>query len=161
MLRKEILRTPPTTVSKRRDSEIDVAAIATVLVTSEDPNHPIDYAFDGRRGPGASRWISGQSGEQKVILAFDAPQTIRKVLVEVDEPDIARTQEMELSISTDGGRTYRHVLRQEYNFSPPGTSHEHEEWSVAGDGVTHLQLTIKPDKGGTVGRATLTTLALE
>src|ERR1043166_4421790 len=105
MLRKEILRTHPG-VSTPRASEMDIAAIATVLVTSEDPRHPIDHAFDGQRGPGASRWISEQAGEQKVILAFDAPQAIRKVLVEVDEPDVSRTQEMEVSISTDGGATY-------------------------------------------------------
>jgi F5/8 type C domain-containing protein len=140
---------------------MDIARVATVLVTSEDPGHPIDYAFDGHRGPGASRWISEQAGEQSVIVAFDAPQAVRKVLVEVDEPDVARTQEMEVSISTDGGSTYRHVLRQEYNFSPPGTSYEYERWSVVADGVTHLRLTIKPDKGGKACRATLTALALE
>jgi allantoicase len=140
---------------------MDVAALGTVLVTSEDPDHPIDHAFDGRRGPGASRWISSEPGEQAVIVAFDAPQSIRNVLVEVDEPDVARTQELEVSLSTDGGRTYRHVLRQEYNFSPTGSTHEQERWSVVADGVTHVRLTITPDKGGTACRATLTTLALE
>ena len=140
---------------------MDIAAIATVFVTSEDPDHPIDHAFDGQRGPGGSRWISELSGKQAVIVAFDAPQSIRKLLVEVDEPDVSRTQEMDVSISSDGGKTYRHVLRQEYNFSPPGSAHEHEEWSIAADGVTHLRLAIKPDKGGKDCRATLTTLALE
>jgi len=159
MLRKEILRTDR--VSNDRGAEIDIAARATVLVTSEDPDHPIDHAFDGQRGPGASRWISGASGPQTVVVAFDAPQTIRALLVEIDEPDTARTQEMEVSISTDGGATYRHVLRQEYNFSPPETSYEHERWSVVADGVTHVRLTIKPDKGGRACRATLTSLALE
>jgi len=106
MLRKEILRTDR--VSNDRGAEIDIAARATVLVTSEDPDHPIDHAFDGQRGPGASRWISGASGPQTVVVAFDAPQTIRALLVEIDEPDTARTQEMEVSISTDGGATYRH-----------------------------------------------------
>jgi hypothetical protein len=129
---------------------------------SEDPKHPIDYAFDGQRGPGASRWISAESGPQTVILAFDAPHTIRALRVEVEEPHVARTQEIEVSVSTDGGSTYRHVLRQEYNFSPPGTCYEHERWSVAVDGVTHLRLTIKPDKGGgKTSRATLTALAVE
>jgi hypothetical protein len=79
----------------------------------------------------------------------------------VEEPDISRTQEMALSISRDGGRTYQEIVRQEYNFSPPGTTLEQEEWSIKGDAVSHLQLRIKPDKGGKVGRATLTTLALE
>jgi hypothetical protein len=132
-----------------------------VLVTSEDPDHPIDHVFDGERGPGASRWIAAQPGEQTVILAFDAPQTIRKVLVEIEEPDISRTQEMDVSISDDGGQTYRELVRQEYTFSPPGTTREHEEWSISANGVSHLRLRIKPEKGGKACRATLSTLALE
>jgi F5/8 type C domain len=160
MLRKQILTTPPTT-SGHRAAETDIAAVATVLVSSEDPRHPIDHAFDGRRGPGASRWIAAQPGEQTLILAFDTPQTIRKIRVEVEEPEISRTQEMTVSVSQDGGQTYRELLRQEFNFSPPGTTLEHEEWSIKADAVSHLQLKIKPDKGGTVGRATLTTLAVE
>jgi hypothetical protein len=103
MLRKKILTTHQTT-SSRGAAEKDIAAVATVLVSSEDPRHPIDYAFDGQRGPGASRWIAAQSGEQALILAFDTPQTIRKILVEVEEPEISRTQEMAGSISQDGGR---------------------------------------------------------
>src|SRR5439155_22200517 len=110
------------TTSSRGAAETDIAAVATVLVSSEDPRYPIDHAIDGRRGPGASRWIAAQSGEQTLILAFDTPQTIRKIRVEVEEPEISRTQEMAVSISQDGGQTYRELLRQEYNFNPPGTT---------------------------------------
>jgi F5/8 type C domain len=160
MLRKQILTTHRT-MSDRSAAEKNIAAVATVLVSSEDPRHPIDYAFDGQRGPGASRWIAAQSGEQTLILAFDTPQTIRKILVEVEEPEISRTQEIAVSISQDGGQTYHELMRQEYNFSPPGTTLEHEEWSIKADAISHLQLTIKPDKGGKARHATLTTLALE
>ena len=160
MLRKQLLTTKPL-VPDPSVSGKDIAAIATVLITSEAPQHPIDRVFDGNREPGASRWIAGQSGEQQVILAFDDPQTIRKCVVEIDEPDVSRTQEMAVSVSTDGGRSYRELLRQEFTFSPPGTTRELEEWTLNASGVTHLQLKIKPDKGGRACRATLTTLALE
>jgi hypothetical protein len=160
MLRKEILTTQPIT-SAQRAPQKDIASIATVLVTSEDPDHPIDHVFDDQRGPGASRWIAAQPGEQTLILAFDAPQMIRKVLVEIEEPNISRTQEMDVSVSNDGGQTYRELVRQEYTFSPPGTSLEREEWSINADGVSHLRLRIKPEKGGKACRATLSTLALE
>jgi 2-haloacid dehalogenase len=159
MLRKQIIggqKEPPTTTR----GEIDIAAVATVLVTSEDPEHPIDHAFDGSRGPGGSRWIAGEPGEQAVILAFDAPQAIRRVVLVVEETEVARTQELQLAVSTDGGQTYRELFRQEYNFSPSGSTFEREDWAVEVEGVTHLRLAIKPDKGGKHRRATITSMAL-
>lgn len=140
--------------------ELDVSSCATVLVTSESVDHPIDHAFDTRRGPGGSRWVAREPGEQTLTLAFDAPQDIRRVVLEIEEPEVQRTQELELAVSSDGGRSYREILRQEYNFSPPGTSFEREEWTVAADAVTHLRLGIRPDKGGKPCRATVTSLVL-
>src|SRR5688572_31458871 len=49
---------------------------STVLVTSEAEGAPIERAFDGTRGPGASRWRAGTPGEQSITLAFDEPQTV-------------------------------------------------------------------------------------
>ena len=159
MLRKQIIKGLPDTPVPV-PGEIDIAAVATVLVTSESPHHPVDHAFDGRRGPGASHWIAGETGEQELILAFDAPQTIRQVGLEVEELEVSRTQELHLSASCDGGRTYRELLRQEYNFSPPGTTFEREDWAVTAEAVTHLRLWIEPDKGGKPCRATITSLVL-
>jgi hypothetical protein len=159
VLRKQIIKGLPAG-STPMSGEIDVAAVATVLVTSEDPGHPVDHAFDDRRGPGGSRWVAGEPGEQTVVLAFDAPQTIRQVVLEVEEHEVARTQEVQLAVSVDGGQTYRELVRQEYNFSPPGTTFEREDWAVTAEGVTHLRLRVKPDKGGKPCRATITSLVL-
>jgi hypothetical protein len=81
--------------------------------------------------------------------------------LEVEELEVSRTQELRLSVSHDGGQTYRELRRQEYNFSPPGTTFEREDWAVLAEGVTHLQLWMKPDKGGKSCRATLTSLVLK
>jgi hypothetical protein len=159
MLRKQIIK-PSHTPPAPMPGEIDIAAVATVLVTSEDPDHPVDHAFDQQRGPGGSRWVAGEPGEQTLILAFDAPQTIRRILLEVEEPGVVRTQELQLAVSGDGGQTYRELVRQEYNFSPPGTTFEREDWAATAEGVTHLRLVIRPDKGGKPCRATLTSLVL-
>jgi hypothetical protein len=159
MLRKQIIR-PSTATPAPMPEEIDIAAVATVLVTSETAEHPVDHAFDAHRGPGGSRWVAGEPGEQTLILAFDAPQAIRRVVMEVEEWEVARTQELQLAVSSDGGMTYREVLRQEYNFGPPGTTFEREDWAVPADGVTHLRLAIKPDKGGKPCRASITSLVL-
>ncbi len=159
MLRKQIIGTPPEGAAPTPD-EIHIAAVATVLITSEAPAHPIDHAFDEHRGPGGTRWIAGEPGEQTLILAFDRPQAIRRVALEVEEPEAARTQELQLAVSSDGGQTYREQLRQEYTFSPRGSTFEREDWAVPVEGVTHLRLTIRPDKGGTPCRATITSLVL-
>ena len=160
MLRKHILIESPT-VPVSPLEEKDIAAIATVLVTSETINHPIDHAFDTQRGLGGSHWIAAEPGEQVLILAFDTAQTIHRIILEIEELEVSRTQELGLSDSSDGGQTYRELRRQEYIFSPPGTTFEREDWAVTTEGVTHLQLRIKPDKGGKPCQATLTSLAVE
>lgn len=159
MLRKQIIGSQAVEPAPI-PGEIDVASEATVLVTSEATEHPADNAFDGRRGPGASRWIAGEPGEQEIILAFDVPRPIRRVVVEVEEREVSRTQDLRLAVSSDGGATYRNLIQQEYNFSPPGTTFEREDWAVQAEAVTHLRLTIRPDKGGKPCLATLTALAL-
>jgi len=158
-MRKQLLKADSATVVPVPGA-LDVATIASVAVTSEAVDHPIENAFDHRRGPGGSRWIAATPGEQTLILAFDAPQAVRQVLLEVEETQNRRTQELHLAVSRDGGITYRELLRQEFTFSPPGTTFEHEEWTVASDPITHLRLGLKPDKGGGQCLASLTTLIL-
>ena len=160
MLRKRIVKVPPS-LSVPEPGEMDIAATAAVQVTSEDPAHPVEHVFDHRRGPGGSRWVAAEPGEQTLLLAFDTPQTIHQIIVEVEELEVSRTQELRLSVSCDGGQSYRELRRQEYNFSPPGTTFEREDWTVLAEGVTHLQLWMKPDKGGKPYSATLTALVLK
>src|SRR6266852_9436268 len=159
MLRKHLLTDHPIE-RVVEPGEKDIAALATVWVTSEAADYPIDHAFDSHRGPGGSRWVAGAPGPQRLLLAFDAPQTLRRLRLEVEERDVSRTQELHVAISRDGGHTYQTLLRQEYTFSPPGTTFEREEWSITMEGVTHLQLVITPDKGGKPCQAMRTALAL-
>ena len=85
---------------------------------------------------------------------------MHRLLDQLEEDAVSRTQELSLSVSEDEGCTYRDLVRQEFNFSPPHTTFEREVWSVAALRVTHLRLEIKPDKAGRVGLATLTSLSL-
>jgi hypothetical protein len=160
MLRKHLLTDHPIG-QVAEPGEKDIAALATVGVTSEATDYPIDNAFDSHRGPGGSRWVAGAPGPQRLLLTFDAPQTLRRLRLEVEEHEVSRTQDLQVAISRDGGHTYQTLLRQEYTFSPPGTTFEREEWAIPMEGVTHLQLVITPDKGGAPCYATLTTLALQ
>jgi len=160
-IRKRIVRDacPPPLLDTELPA-LDIPTIATVIITSEEADHPIEHVFDGQRGPGTSRWRAAVPGEQCLIINFDMPQTLHQLVLDVEEPDVTRTQELLISVSSDGGRTYRDVVRQEYNFSPPGTTYERETWALNTDRVTHLAIRITPDKGGRAGLATLTSVML-
>src|SRR5215813_10408379 len=117
MLRKHLLTDHPAE-RVAGPEEKDIAALATVWVTSEAADHPIDNAFDDHRGPGGSRWVvegvvnwmigrfRGHQlttpsttqrlppGPRRLLLAFDAPQTLRMLRLEVEERDVSRTQEL-------------------------------------------------------------------
>jgi hypothetical protein len=163
MLRKLIIPAAPHPDDRRTGDAGDGMYIperATVLVTSEAAEHPVDCLFDGHDGPGGTRWVAAVDGEQVLILAFDTPQTIQEVSLETEELQASRTQVLTLALSQNAGRTYREILRQEFNFSPPGTTFERERWIVAATMVSHLRVTIRPDKGDKPGRASLTSLTI-
>lgn len=140
---------------------IDIPSVATALISSEDPAHPIENAFDSHHGPGSSYWQAQDPGDQNIVLAFDTPQPIQQISLEVEELESPRSQEVQISVSTDQGRTYKTVVTQGFNFSPPGTTFEREIWTVNLDPITHLRLLIKPDTHNQEGYASLTSLILQ
>ncbi len=131
---------------------LDVEELARVEVTSEDPAQPIESALV----PGEeSGWRSALPGEQTIRLVFDRPQRVSRMWLLFIEPDTTRTQEFVLRWSPDGGRSFREILRQQWNFGPPETIREAEDYRVQLDGVTVLELVIVPDKSGGEARASL------
>src|SRR5499425_2689459 len=112
MLRKQIIPagSTGTHVATAGTDRLDIPTLATVLVTSESAEHPVDHLFDGRDGPGGTRWVASKEGEQTLILVFDTPQTICEVTLEAEEPFVSRTQVITLALSKDGGQSYREVL---------------------------------------------------
>ena len=146
--------------SGRAANEIDIVGRATISYSSEDPAHPVEHLLDGQSGPGATRWMSARVDTiEHIVLEFDQPQTISRLVYEVEEATRERTQEVRVEVSEDRARTYRQILVQEYNFSPRGATYQREEQRLDLDRVTHLRLTIVPNKNGS-GTATLTALRL-
>jgi hypothetical protein len=93
------------------------------------------------------------------VVEFDPPQAISRLRYEVEEAVRERTQEVRVEVSEDGGRTYRQLLVQEYTFSPGGATYQREEQRFNLLQISHLRLTIVPNKNGS-GLATLTSLRL-
>jgi len=107
-----------------------------------------------------SGWRAAQPGEQTIRLRFDEPLRLQRIRLVFHEDEQGRTQEFVLRWSPDGGQSYREIVRQQYNFSPPEAVREIEEYDVDLDGVTGLELRIKPDISGGSARAALTQLSV-
>jgi hypothetical protein len=85
---------------------------------------------------------------------------VRHIRLLFKEDGQERTQQFVLRWSPDGGQSYREIVRQQYNFSPPGSSSECEDYDVQLDRVTALELTIVPDISGAPVCASLEQLRL-
>ena len=93
-------------------------------------------------------------------LLFDVPIRLNRIRLVFDEQQQVRTQEFALRWSPDGGQSYQQLVRQQYNFSPPATTREVEDYTVNLDGATALELSIVPDISGGEARASLARLQL-
>ena len=142
------------------DRALDLAASASFEYTSEDPQHRLENILDDHGGPGGTYWSGARSDSiERLVITFDAPQTLSRMAYEVEETQSERTQQVRVEVSEDAGRTFRTVLNQEYAFSPRGATFQREDIRLQLSTVTHVRLTIVPNKGGT-GKATLTSLHL-
>jgi hypothetical protein len=158
-LRKRPLEAEPAT-SVRGADEIDIAGCATIAYSSEHPAHPVEHLLDRRSGPGGTCWISARPNTaEHIVVEFDRALAISRLAYEVEEAMEERTQEVRVEVSEDGGRSYRQILVQEYTFSPGGATYQREEYRFNLLRVSHLRLTIVPNKSG-AGTATLTALRL-
>jgi hypothetical protein len=156
-MRKRIIGQRPHEVAAAEPGWLDLEDLAQVEITSEDLDHPIESALIPGRGPG---WRAAQPGEQTIRLLFDEPQSLRRIHLMFHEAERERTQEFVLRWSADRGQSYREIVRQQYNFSPPAAAREVEGYDVELSGVTILELKIVPDISGGNARASLTQLRL-
>ena len=154
-MRKRIIGNGPGEVAAAEPDWMDLEHLAQVEITSEDVDHPIDAALIPTAGSG---WRAAQPGEQTIRLRFDEPLRINRIRLVFHEDEQERTQEFVLRWSPDGGRSYREIVRQQYNFSPPETAREIEDYDVDLDAVTALELKIVPDISGGTTRASLAQL---
>ena len=156
-MRKRIIRHSIQEVSPTDQYWLDVDRLAQVELTSEDAAHPFESALLSDSGPG---WQAAGPGEQTIRLLFDAPMRLSRIRLVFDEEQHVRTQEFALRWLPEGGQSYRQLVRQQYNFSPPATTREVEDYTVNLERVTALELSIVPDISGGEARASLARLQL-
>lgn len=154
-MRKQV--TPTLAALPPEQEWLNLESVASVEVTSEDSAFPVECALL-RRGHGG--WRAAAPGVQMIRLIFDQPQELRRICVAFEENQTPRTQEFVLRWSADQGRTFRQIVRQQWNFSSPDATREAEDYAVDLSNVTLLDLIIEPDKENGKARASLSSLLL-
>ena len=140
-MRKEI--TGGTKTAEEDAGWLDLEALARVEVSSEAEGSPIEGALVPG---GAKPWVAAAPGKAVMTLRFDAPLDIGKVRLQCIELEHERSQEWALhAVLASGGE--REILRQQWNFSPGGSTIQDEVYTINLPGVVALRLTIDPDRG--------------
>jgi len=86
-------------------------------------------------------WRAADSDTQTIRLVFDEPQRVTR-------------------IASDGGRSFREIVRQQWTFSRLNSIREVEDYRVDLSDVTVLELVIVPDINRGSARASLKSLRL-
>jgi hypothetical protein len=156
-MRKRLITQTQQADRSQADVYLDIDGAATVEITSEEKSYPIEAAVGSGDMQG---WRAAEPGPQTVRLAFDQPQRLKRISVTFEEKEAARTQEFVLRWSSDGGNSFKEIVRQQWNFSPPETIREVEDYQVDLPDVTVLELSIIPQVSGGSAHASLKSLRL-
>ena len=156
-MRKSQIARIPQDAPLRDQAWMHVDRIASVEVSSEESDYPIESALllEGKGG-----WRAADPGMQTIRLIFDEPQKLRRIVVVFEDTENSRTQEFVLRWSPDIQYSSREIVRQQWNFSPPDSVRETEDYEVELSEVKVLELMIVPDKSGGEVRASLVSLRL-
>jgi hypothetical protein len=140
-MRKSIITPNAATAAPIEALWRDLERIARVEITSEAADFPIEHALGKAATAG---WRAAETGPQVIRLHFDEPIAIRRIQLHFVEREAQRSQEFALFAGS--GKELREVARQQWNFSPSGTTEEIEDYTVELSGVTALELRIDPDR---------------
>ena len=126
------------------------------IYMSEDHRYIEAAMLDGE----AQGWRAGEPGRQVIRLLFASPQPLRRIWLRFAEPSLERTQEFVLRWSPDAGQSFREIVRQQWNFSPPNTIREIEEYQLGISDITVLELIITPEVSHGTARASIKSIRL-
>lgn len=140
-MRKSIVTPSPVAATPIPNIWRNLERIARVEITSEDEAFPIEHALGKTESTG---WRAAGTGPQVIRLHFDEPLTIHRIHLHFIEKATERSQEF--AIFAGSGAELREVVRQQFTFSPGGSTEETEDYTVSLDGVTVMELKIDPDR---------------
>jgi hypothetical protein len=143
-MRKRIIAQGAGVQEPRSDETwLELDRLAEVEVTSEDPAFPIESALTPEGG--GKGWRAAEPGQQLVRIVFDAPTALHRIRLHFIESETVRTQEFVLRWGGRGNEPLREIVRQQWTFSPDGSTSEIENYQVNLADVAVLELAVKPD----------------
>jgi hypothetical protein len=154
-MRKRLITPIPKDAPHPDQGWLDLDGAAVVEVTPEEKEYPVESALVAGEIRG---WRAADSGAQTIRLIFDQPQRLKRIALVFEETESERTQEFVLRWSPDGGRSFREIVRQQWNFSPPNTTREVEDYDVHLSDFAVLELVIGPDISRETAHASLKSL---
>ena len=156
-MRKRLITPTRPSAQLDREHRLDLSTTALVEVTSENKEYPIESALI----PGESKgWRASEPGTHTIRLIFDRPQKVKRISLVFEEKETSRTQEFVLRWSPDREGALREIVRQQWNFSPPHSTTEVEDYRVELADVSVVEMTIIPDIAGGVACASLSSLSI-
>jgi hypothetical protein len=140
-MRKSIVSPSAVAATPINDLWRDLERIARVEISSEDEQFPIEHALVRKPTTG---WRAAGTGPQLIRLHFDEPLNIKRLRLHFVDKTAERSQEF--AVYAGAGAELKEVVRQQWSFSPNGSTEEIEEYSVNLSGITMLELRIDPDR---------------
>src|SRR5260370_9780068 len=118
-MRQGLVNTTSATVQARGEGWLDLERAATVEVTSEDKDFPIEssLSIEPRQG-----WRAAQSGAQTIRLLFDEPQELKRISLVFEEDERPRTQEFVFGALSNPVAPLREIVRREWIFISPSST---------------------------------------
>jgi hypothetical protein len=140
-MRKSIVS--PSVVAQTPISDLwrDLERITRVEISSEDAAFPIEQALGKKDTTG---WRAATTGPQLIRMHFDEPLNIKRLRLHFVDKTAERSQEF--AVFAGAGSELKEIVRQQWSFSPQGSTEEIEEYTVNLSGITTLELRIDPDR---------------
>jgi hypothetical protein len=140
-MRKSIVSPSAAAQTPISDLWRDLERIARVEISSEDAAFPIEQALGKKETTG---WRAAETGPQLIRMHFDEPLNIKRLRLHFVDKTTERSQEF--AVFAGSGHELKEVVRQQWSFSPYGSTEEVEEYVVNLSGITTLELKIDPDR---------------
>jgi Anaphase-promoting complex, subunit 10 (APC10) len=140
-MRKSIVSPSAVAATPISDLWRDLERIARVEISSEDEQFPIENALGKKSTTG---WRAAGTGPQLIRLHFDEPMNIKRLHLHFVDRAAERSQEF--AVYAGAGSELKEVVRQQWSFSPNGSTEEIEDYPVNLSGITTLEVRIDPDR---------------